>query len=268
MPVRTVILDGVEQDITRYWTMHAHRFQHSIDALRRRISGRVLEVGGHPWAMTAMIAGTLGLELAATVSAEEDTLWPDDIGVTRSSHTLETSDGWKGRFTNYSLNIERTLINLDEPVDAVFACEVIEHLVRAPHIMLLNLNRWLRVGGLALITTPNGMQFSNPLRLKNARPAFRCHCYERHNGLFTLAQLVDLTERAGFRVIDCGYWQVYERRGLSRLYDLPLSLPVPYFRAKFSRTIFVIAEKTEPRVRLRGTPLAYVADPAWELIDQ
>jgi hypothetical protein len=268
MPVRTLICDGVEHDVSRYYEMHARRFRHSIEALRRHVSGRVLEIGGHPWAMTSMIARTPGLELAATVSAEEETLWPDDIGVTRTSHTLELADGWTGRFTNYALNIERTLTDLEEPVDGVFACEVIEHLVRSPHIMLLNLNRWLRTGGMALISTPNGMQFSNPLRRKNGRPAYRCHCYERHNGMLTLEQLVDLTERAGFRVAESGYWHVYQRRGLSRFYNLPQMIPLPYFQAKFSRTIYVIAEKIESRDRLRGLPSAYSPDPAWELIEQ
>lgn len=262
----SIRFDGTRVDLSAYLAMHAKRFQQSIEALRRRISGRVLEVGGHPWAMTSLIASTPGFELVATVSAEEATFWPDDIGVTRSRHTLEVPGGWKGEFTNYSLNIERTLADLEEPVDAIFACEVIEHLVRAPHIMLLNMNRWLRLGGLALITTPNGMQFQNPLRRKNGRPAYRCHCYERHNGLFTLPQLIDLTERAGFRVMESGYWNVYERRGLSRLYNLPLMAPLPYFQAKFSRTIYVIAEKCEPCDILKGLPKAYSPDPSWEHI--
>jgi hypothetical protein len=86
--------------------------------------------------------------------------------------------------------------------------------------------------------------------------------------LFTLEQLVDLTQRAGFRIVDSGYWNVYQRRGISQLYNLPNSIPLPYFRAKFSRTIFVIAEKIEPCAKLRGLPRAYAPDPEWEFLDQ
>lgn len=267
MERRTVIVDGVESDISRYWQLHERRFRHSIDALRKYGAGDVLEVGGHPWAMTSLIAQTGGFRLAATVSAEEMTYWPDDIGVTKSRHRLEIPGGWSGEFTNYAVNIERTLTDLESPVDAVFACEVIEHLIRAPHIMLLNINRWLKINGKVLLTTPNGMQFNNPLRRKNSRPAYRCHCYERHNGLFTLDHLTDMVARSGFRILESGYWSVYDRNGLRLGYELASRLPLRYFREKFTPTIYVIAEKTEHRSTLTGCPSAYANSRDWEYID-
>jgi len=257
-----------EPQYSDYRRLHERRFRHSIEALRRHAAGRVLEIGGHPWAMTALIAATPKFELAATISAEEATFWPDDIGVSSTTRVLETGHGVTSSFTNYAVNIERTVLNLSQPVDAVFACEVAEHLVRAPHMMFLNINRWLKLHGKMLVTTPNGMQFSNPFRRKNARPAYRCHCYERHNGLLTLEHLEDFTVRSGFRILESGYWNVYARRGLSLMYDLPSLVPLPYFRAKFSRTVFVIGEKIEEVAALRGLPKAYVPHPDWEYIDQ
>jgi hypothetical protein len=265
---RIIRVNGEEKDISSYWKLHERRFRHSIEALREHVSGDVLEIGGHPWAMTSLIADTPGFQLSATVSAEEITYWPDDIGVSSSQHHLASPEGWEGEFTNYSVNIERTLMEIERPVDAVFACEVIEHLVRAPHVMVLNINRWLKVGGKVLLTTPNGMQFNNPLRQKNARPAFRCHCYERHNGLFTLEHLVDLVSRAGFRIVESGYWNVYDRSGLQSLYSLAGHIPLRYFQAKFTRTIYVIAEKSEDCRQLAGCPKAYAPSPDWELIRQ
>jgi Methyltransferase domain len=265
---RVVLFDGKPHDISRYAQMHENRFRHSVQALRKYAQGKVLEVGGHPWAMTALIAETPGFDLSATVSAEEVTLWPDPIGIQRTIHTLQAPQGREVKFTNYSLNIERSLVDLDEKVDAVFACEVIEHLVRAPHIMLLNINRWMRIGGTALISTPNGMQFSNPFRRKNARPAYRCHCYERHNGLLTMEQLEDLARRSGFQILESGYWNVYDRSGPSRVYDALSKLPIEYCHAKFSRTIFVIAEKIEDREVLDGLPKAYAPSIDWEHISQ
>ena len=162
-------LNGKEADITRYWEYHEARFLHSIDVLRKYGSGRVLEVGGHPWAMTSMIGCTPGFDLVATISAEEITPWPDDIGVRSRRYRLEGPNGRSVSFCNYSVNIERTLMDIQEPVDLVFACEIIEHLVRSPHLMLLNINRWLNMHGKVLLTTPNAMQFNKPFRRKNDR---------------------------------------------------------------------------------------------------
>jgi hypothetical protein len=260
-------VNGKTCDISRYWQLHEQRFRYSIEAFRHYATGRVLEIGGHPWAMTSLIAAEPGLSLSATVSAEEMTHWPDNIGVNQTECELITPEGLKCRFWNYSLNIERTLVDLEEPVDAVFACEVIEHLVRAPHIMMLNINRWLNLRGRVLVTTPNGLQFVNPFRNKNARPAFRCYCYERHNGTFTLEQLEDLIGRCGFAILESGYWNLYPRRpGLSSIYDALGKSPIPYLRAKFARTIFVIAEKVEDCEAARGFPKAYEPHSDWENI--
>lgn len=261
-----VTVNGESIDVTRYWAMHEGRFRRSLSALCRRVSGRVLEIGGHPWAMTSMIAEADGLELGATVSAEEITKWPDDIGVTSNLYRLRSPDGTEIEFRNFSLNIERDLVDIEDRFDAVIACEVLEHLIRAPHIMLLNVNRWLKMNGVVLLTTPNGVQFSNPFRMKNARPALRCYTYERHNCLFTLDQLEDLVLRSGFRILDSGYWNVYRRGGLSRLYSLANLIPGRYFQEKFSRTIFLIAQKEEERDHLKGCPKAYIQHPDWEYI--
>ena len=263
---RSVVANGEEIDITQYWSMHERRFLHSIDALKRHARGKTLEIGGHPWAMTSLIAGTKEFDLVATVSAEEVTKWPDDIGVTSANYNLQSFEGKSVCFRNYSLNIERKLVDLDEKFDAIVACEVIEHLIRAPHIMLLNMNRWLNLNGVILLTTPNGLQFNNPFRLKNARPAYRCHAYERHNGTFTLSQLEDIVQRSGFSILESGYWSVYDRAGMSQLYGLLSKIPIEYFQAKFSRTIFVIARKNADCDTLNGCPSAYAYSPDWEHI--
>jgi len=120
--------------------------------------------------------------------------------------------------------------------------------------------------GKVLLTTPNGMQFDNPFRRKNKQQGYRCYAYERHNGLFTLEELVDLTEKSGFRILDSGYWNVYARQGMSRFYGLMQALPLRYCQEKFCRTIYVIAEKMCGKDHLDGYPLAYVPNPDWEKI--
>jgi hypothetical protein len=51
-------------------------------------------------------------------------------------------------------------------------------------------------------------------------------------------------------------------------YDALAKLPFEYCRAKFSRTIFVIAEKLEDRDVLDGLPKAYAPSLDWENISQ
>lgn len=267
LPGHTIRIDGEAYDVSQYWHLHEQRFRNSIEAFRKHASGPALEIGGHPWAMTSLIAAAPEFQLAASVSAEEMTRWPDDIGLNQRLRRLCTPDGLECTFRSYSLNIERRLIDLNETVDAIFACEVIEHLIRAPHIMMLNINRWLNPKGKVLITTPNGMQFTNPFRKKNTRPAYRCYCYERHNGIFTLEQLEDLIRRCGFKVLESGYWNVYQRRmGLSIIYDALSKAPINYLQAKFSRTVYVIAEKMKHCDATLGYPLAYAPHPDWENI--
>jgi hypothetical protein len=148
----------------------------------------------------------------------------------------------------------------------VIACEIIEHLLRAPHIMMLNINRWLPVGGNLFVSTPNGAQFSNPFRRKSSRPAYRCSVYARHNYLFTLDQLVDLAELCGFKVREAGFWNVYERSGASRVYGALGAIPMHFLREKFQRTIFIAAEKLRDTTELSRLPKCYAPGIEWEFI--
>jgi hypothetical protein len=179
-----------------------------------------------------------------------------------------TPAGVEAAFPNYSANIERTLFDIAERADTVIACEIIEHLLRSPHIMLLNINRWLPVGGKLLVTTPNGAQFSNPLRRKSGRPAYRCNVYARHNGSFTFSQLVDIAQLCGFKVREAGFWNVYERAGPRRFYSALSAMPLGYFQEKFQRTIFIAAEKERAITELARLPKCYAPGPDWEYITQ
>ena len=263
---RDLIVNDQQIAAANYLRFHRQRIQLTIDALRKLGAYRVVELGGHPWVMTSRLIDDGGFEIVATVSAEEITNWPDDIGVTRRRYRMQSLAGQEVSFPNYSANIERTRFEIDERPDTVIACEIIEHLVRSPHIMLLNINRWLPVGGKLLITTPNGAQFSNPLRRKASRPAYRCNVYARHNGGLTRDQLVDLVELCGFVVCESGFWNVYERSGLSRVYSVLGAVPRRYFKEKFRRTIFVAAEKRENVSELVRLPKCYVASPQWEFV--
>jgi len=110
--------------------------------------------------------------------------------VTNNKYIIKTVNNNTSSFYNYSANIERTIFNIDEDPDTVLACEIKEHLVRSPHILLLNINKWLKKGGKLILTTPNGLQFNNPFRRKTQMPSYRCYIYERHFYVYSLEKSI------------------------------------------------------------------------------
>lgn len=263
-----VHVNGDRFDLTRYGDFHRVRIEKTLDLVRAVGGGRTVELGGHPWAMTARLLREPAIVLKATVSAEEVTAWPDEIPVTRRDYVLKADSGPEGHWVNYSANLERTLFPIDEKVDLVLACEIIEHLTRSPHVMLLNVNDWLEKGGRVVLTTPNGSQFENPFRVKAKMPAFRYNSYARHNFVFTLDTLVDLVECCGFEVERAEYWSPYRRQGGSNLYRALMKAPSKYLKDKFAQTIVVVARKVEQRRNASRLPKAYSPSPDWEHVDQ
>jgi hypothetical protein len=259
-------VNGEQIDRARYGAFHDRRINATLAAMRRIGARRVIELGGHPWVMTAAMIESGEFEVMAAVSAEEVCHWPDDIPLTSRSYVLRTANGKESSFLNYSANLERRLFDIPVQADAVIACEIVEHLSRAPHVMMLNMNRWLPVGGKIIITTPNGAQFKNPLRIKPPLPGYRCHFYERHQYLHTMDTLCDLIEAGGFRITEADYWDVYDRTGPARLYGLAAKVPLASFKKRFRKTLFVVAEKTESLTEVKRLPRCCIGDPGWEYV--
>ena len=261
-----IAVNGETVPTNGYLQWHARRIALTAALLERLGARRIVELGGHPWVMTALLLDRPHVELTATVSVEEKTLWPDDVGVTTSENVIRTPAGREHRVTNYSANLERRLFDVHPRPDTVLACEIVEHLIRAPHVMFLNVNRWLPVGGKLVITTPNGSQFSNPLRRKSASPAYRHNAYERHAFLYTLDDLVDLVTLCGFRITETALWDPYPRSGLSGIYGVLGRLPGRYLREKFRKTIVVVAEKERDVTMLPRAPKVCDARGDWEYV--
>lgn len=263
---KTIFVNEEASNVSSYWNYHKKRFQWAIEKLHQVDAKKIVEIGSHPWVMTSCLVDDPSFEIMATVSAEEVTPWPDDIGVTKKNYHLKTFNGKEASFPNYSANIERTRFPMSEQIDTVIACEIIEHLLRSPHLMLLNFNQWLPMNGKLLMTTPNGAQFSNPFRRRPPTSALRCNVYERHVCLYTLKDLVDIVSLCGFRIIEAGYQELYERQGMSSLYGLLARLPGKYFKDKFQKTVFVIAEKDRNVEELQRCPRIYDPRGHWEFI--
>ena len=249
-----------------YDSFHRARFDATMGLLRRYGGGRVVEVGGHPWAMTSRLIAERDIHLEATVSASEVTTWSDELPVTTQNYQLEL-DNRRAAFKNISANIERTLFPIGVEVDVVMACEIIEHLTRSPHIMMLNINGWLKTGGLVIITTPNGAQLENPFRVVSKVPNYRSSLYSRHNYLFSMDGLCDLVESCGFEVIETSFWSPFARRGLSKLRPILARLGPQYLKNKFGQTLCVVARKVETRHSASRMPKVYGREPGWECVE-
>ena len=259
-----MILNGETFDNERYATYHAERIQRTVDELARLGSSDVLEVGGHPWAMTSALVDLPAVELCAAVSAEEISQWPDDIGVERKVYELQTDAGNEASFPVYLANIERTRFDIEESPDTVIACEMIEHLIRSPHVMLLNVNRWLSVGGHLIVTTPNGARFTNPFKVRSPTAGYRASVYSRHSHVFTMDQLVELIELSGFRVAGARFTD--DRlpglaHGLKhKVSRLPGRLP----KELFAKGLHVVATKQRNLDRLEAVPSVYGQQDRWD----
>jgi len=261
-----VVVNGERFSSRDYYAQQRRRIVATLGTLRAIGAHRLIEAGAHPWTMTAEFADDPSFEIAATISAEEVSNWTDDIGVTRRLSELTTARGTTVRFPNYSANIERTLFDVQESADTVVACEIIEHLTRSPHVMLLNMNRWLPPSGRLFVTTPNGALFFNPFRVRTLTNPYRCHMYQRHSYLYTMADLCQLIELCGFRILERGYWDLVDRHGMKLLYTALARVPVRYCQEKFRETLYVTAEKTHDVTELPACPHVYDPRGNWEHI--
>jgi hypothetical protein len=263
--VGKTIIDGDRPLTGAYETWHKARIAETVAVLKRIGAKKIVELGGHPWVMTSRLLRESGLEISATVSAEEITRWPDEIDVTTTECRILAGNR-EHVITNYSANVERTLFDLNVTADTVLACEIVEHLLRAPHVMFLNANRWLPIGGNLVVTTPNGCQFMNPFRRRAVSPAYRSNVYERHKYAFRLADLVELVTLCGFNVTEATFWHVYPVRGRATATTLLARLPSAYLREKFSKTLVVIAKKERDVEVLPRVPRVYDPRGEWEFI--
>lgn len=251
-----------------YLEYHRRRIALTVRKLREIGARKIVEVGAHPWVMTAQLVDDPAFEVCATVSAEELTRWPDDIGVSVQEYRIRTARGKEVTVKNYSANVERTRFELHEVPDTALACEIVEHLIRSPHMMFLNINGWLPVSGKLLVTTPNGAQFANPFRRRSPTAAYRANAYERHSYVYTLDELTELITLCGFSVMEAGYWDVIDRRGLSSVYGLLSRVPLQYFQDKFKKTIYVVGRKERDVAELERVPRVYDPRGNWEFIAQ
>lgn len=104
--------------------------------------------------------------------------------------------------------------------DVVFFLEVIEHILRYPVELLSDLYRLVKPGGILIVTTVNFLRFSNRIRVLFGHTPYinqfvRTVDGRNHLREYSLPELLDYTELAGFTVLDSQLWNLYNNRLLT-----------------------------------------------------
>lgn len=108
-------------------------------------------------------------------------------------------------------NVEDGFPDFDRPFDAVFAANLLEHLV-APHLFLLRLHHLLKPDGLAFIHVPTIPPLPILDRLIKRVIGHNGYLASEHIYAFTPRVGQFIMERAGFKVLDVAFVAVRDHR--------------------------------------------------------
>lgn len=137
------------------------------------------------------------------------------IAIARSGHKVTGIDlndeylvkynpGWLGEITRIKWNIETDRLNFpDQSFDCILFTEILEHIaITHPRILLADLYRMLKPGGVLYITTPNVSCFTNILHLLRNKNIFWDQdifygSLDRHNREYTSEDVEKALKYAG-----------------------------------------------------------------------
>ncbi len=162
---------------------------------------RVLELGASPYFMTTILSHHFPYQLEL---ANEPYWLKWDNG------HVELRDRKRGllyKFDYKAFNIETDPYPYEDgSFDAVFYCEMIEHLMHDPTHSLYEIHRILKPGGYLMLTTPNPFRYTNYVRFlrgKNIYPPFSgWGPYGRHNREFSANEMRLLLKQCNYDVED------------------------------------------------------------------
>jgi SAM-dependent methyltransferase len=161
---------------------------------------RVLEIGGIPYFMTALIKKHFGYQVECANEPTWKTDQEDNVEVIVNDHGERHEIHWK------SLNIEYdTWPWEDNRFDLVIYCEVIEHMTYDPTHTLVEAHRVLKTDtGQLLLSTPNALAWQylvDNLAGRNFYPPYSGYNqYARHHRLFTVDELAALCRGIGYEI--------------------------------------------------------------------
>jgi 2-polyprenyl-3-methyl-5-hydroxy-6-metoxy-1,4-benzoquinol methylase len=196
------IMKQVEADLGEI--AHSDYFQCSRDRFKEIVKlamlylparGRLLDIGNAP--------GYLALALS------RHKFKIDGINLSDAWNAAYPSPDYLDLFNVTSCNIEHEALPYkDRTFDGIVFTEVLEHIaIRDPSLILPEFRRVLKPGGVLLFSTPNVCNLSNIIALARGLNIFWpiemfYGGLDRHNREFTPAEVRQLFNGAGFRIMD------------------------------------------------------------------
>ncbi len=199
--VRPAESDALE--MATYCDVSFGRLLHTFE-LSKDLTGSALELGANPYFMTMLLrtftpldvtlANYFGTHISSAIHTQQ--VLCNDFQ-TQESTSIELT------YSHFNVEQERFPFE-DNSFDVVLFCEILEHLVRDPFAVLIEIKRVLRPTGALILTTPNVHRLENIARLLSGHNIYDPYSgyglYGRHNREYTSKELRSLLEHAGFSV--------------------------------------------------------------------
>ncbi len=190
------------EEQNNYLNFSLDRFLKTLELFPDNINekSRVLELGASPYFMSLLIKKYYNCAL------EMANYFGDTAKVATHEVLQSEKYGVRHDISFRHFNVEKEEFPFKpKSFDLVLFCEIIEHLTVDPVHPLVQINRLLDRGGYMIITTPNVLRYENVLKLvlgRNVHDHYSGYgAYGRHNREYTPAELRDLVESLGFRVV-------------------------------------------------------------------
>jgi 2-polyprenyl-3-methyl-5-hydroxy-6-metoxy-1,4-benzoquinol methylase len=195
----------IERGINRTWNHYLYLLRQLRPFLELLPTGaRVCDIGAGV-AVIPLVMAQLGFSVSVV---DRWTEYSEEY-----DNQMGAAADFRARFSKfgvqpYTCDIQREAIPLpDASQDLVSAFAVIEHLSR-PHVLLAEIKRLLKPGGLLVVTTPNCAHLRNRLRLFFGKSPYGHPCPDFYSDPFfghyrelTRGELCGVFEREGYEIL-------------------------------------------------------------------
>jgi SAM-dependent methyltransferase len=253
----TVRVDpGPREELAAYCRSDLRRFLYTY-GLVRGLAGDCLELGANPYFTTMLLRRFTDLEL--TLANYFSPQSSSTVVQTVVFEDPRSGEEERLELSSYHFNIEEERFPFqDGTFNVVLCCEIIEHLLRDPLAVLLEIKRVLRLGGALVLTTPNVNRIENVARMIAGANIYDPYSgygpYGRHNREYNKHELGLLLKYAGFEIDRLDSADVHPNEAL-------LHFPRPEFlltllrsrKADLGQYLFARALNTRPAGKRKPT---------------